>query len=1059
MENTSPSSPASSVMQGGSGAIAQQGGVAAGAGGVAIGGDVRDVYLGPAPVEKTPIPRQIPRLAPHYMPRPHDEQALVQALLDPDDDVPLTLLYGMSGTGKTSLAVSALRQLPADQFPGGILWGDLSNHEPNELLWIFMCALDNRLRRESPPRTSLRDVFGQMLSERRLLMVLANVREARQLEEMLPPNLGQCRVLAISIPRLTGLKIKYREQRLGPFTEDEALAVFAEVLGEDADARADILREISRRLDYRPQSIVSAALSFKEGRLSPNTYLRTLRESAEQSQVLGQAALDGLAVTIQALTPAQVDLFDLIGVLGDGDWHADMLAAVALRSPADVRAALDVFAGHGLVEPAGADRYRVNALVRGFARERLKRRDDYTIQSAHHLLARYCLDLAQDLEASLRFRPSQGIPDSPERAQALTLAFREALLPESSHIRKVLDWAAQRENWDLILRFAYLPYMGLVYAPVINATGALRMAFSLATFREPVVAPQTRRRIHLPIAIGSLSAPLAILAPQDEPGRFDLDVHISAGRIIDGVFCRVNLVDVQWIGVRAAGLVLRDCDLVGSRFAACDFSYSVWNACDARRTDWAGSNLRYAALRDVNLRGAVLRGVDLTGAVLESIDLRGADLRRANLSGALLRSVNLEGCRLDQVRWAGVVGFDLQFDETAALGLEDIQRAANEDFEPAQEYQNRPTAEPSRNLRGRSFAGIDWTRVDLRAADLSGSDLSDAKLIHADLRAAALTKADLSGADVRDASLRAAVLINADLSEARLESATLRAATFEGADLSNARLKKADLYSANLAGADLGSADLLQADLSHADLAGADLSGARLVRATLAEANLRGARFIRADLSHADLTNAECESADFTGAKISNEQLVLAANLGGARLTTGQVVAQLDGDYVEADLPPELDLRFARLSGKFTRISFAGRDLTGALLSGVFEGVDFSQATLAYAKLTGRFTNVNFTEAILARARLTGEFSNVDLAGAVLAKAEVPVDLRPLRLRGAKMVDGNLYDGQLGLSGDVDDARAAGIDPNDAQAMAQFYASAQSKGAEPHSIDSTPSNQ
>ena len=50
---------------------------------------------------------------------------LRNALLDDADTMPVTLLYGMSGTGKSSLAAYVVRQLDDSVFPDGVLWGSL----------------------------------------------------------------------------------------------------------------------------------------------------------------------------------------------------------------------------------------------------------------------------------------------------------------------------------------------------------------------------------------------------------------------------------------------------------------------------------------------------------------------------------------------------------------------------------------------------------------------------------------------------------------------------------------------------------------------------------------------------------------------------------------------------------------------------------------------------------------------------------------------------------------------------------------------------------------------
>ena len=84
--------------------------------------------------------------------------------------------------------------------------------------------------------------------------------------------------------------------------------------------------------------------------------------------------------------------------------------------------------------------------------------------------------------------------------------------------------------------------------------------------------------------------------------------------------------------------------------------------------------------------------------------------------------------------------------------------------------------------------------------------------------------------------------------------------TMQGADLQRANLQRADLWGANLQGANLQRANLRGADLQGANLQGANLRGANLL-----EANLRGANLLEANLR---------------GAHLSDEQKIIAKDLG-----------------------------------------------------------------------------------------------------------------------------------------------------------------------------------
>ncbi len=946
MSDEKPNAP-SNVEVSGSGAAATAGGVAAGAAGLAIGGSVSGpIYFGTTEAEKTPVPRQTPRVPDYYVERPGDEAALRESLLDETGDKPLTLLFGWSGTGKTSLAARVVRNLPESAFPDGVLWGDLSTRNPNDQLSSFLYALDLKWRRAQPSNAQSRDVFWETLGGKRALIVLDNVKDAQQLQEILPADLGRCYLLAISIPRLSGLKLNCHEQRLGPFKGEEALTLFQTLLNKaQLESNPEVLREISERFDHLPQLVASAALILAEGKASPATYLRNLRQAESAGQVLARSASEGLEITLQSLRPEQVELFEWIGVLGEGDWHYKMLAAVALRPPAEVRQTLDTLVGNGLVESANNDRYRVNTLTHEFLEGRVRRQAEYNRQAAYHLLARYCLDVAQDIASTLNARSDwqdeTAAVSRPPDEDNFARAFRDGLAPELSHIQRVLDWAVQCENWDLIRRFSYLPHMDLVSCIFAANARYLKLALNMATLRTPVIYHR-RGNSTLNINISGDLKDFAVDTRGDNDSRCDLELNLLASFIADGVFEYVNFMDVHWIGVRTSNLIVKHADMVGSDFVACDFSHSVWKDCDARRANLLGSNLSHAVLRNVNLRGANLRDANLTGAVLAEVDLRGADLRGVNFAGARLRNLNLLGCKLDNVHWAGVRGSITATDDEALL-VEEIKQASREPAVAGIPYEDYAPA--TLDLSKTRFPELALRGVDLCSADLSRKDLAEAKFGRVDLRAAILRRANLTQAQLGNVLLRATEMDRADCSEMAMGNVDLRAAeltyiNFSRATMGNVNLRAAELSHATFDNAVMGNIDLQAADLSHASLQNVQLASANLIAADLAYANLAGA--ILADVK---LTFANLASADLTGAKLP------------------------------------------------------GTDLSGANL------------------LNAICLNANFNNALLSEGQLAGA----------------------RKLRGAIMTDGKRYDGRFKLAGDLGDARASGVNPDDEEEMRRFY--------------------
>src|SRR5689334_13009682 len=83
-----------------------------------------------------PVPAMAPEPPSHYVPRPTEVAAIVNALLDPDHRLPVaitTALRGAGGFGKTTLARAvAWNEDIKDAFKDGILWVELGSR-PNLL--------------------------------------------------------------------------------------------------------------------------------------------------------------------------------------------------------------------------------------------------------------------------------------------------------------------------------------------------------------------------------------------------------------------------------------------------------------------------------------------------------------------------------------------------------------------------------------------------------------------------------------------------------------------------------------------------------------------------------------------------------------------------------------------------------------------------------------------------------------------------------------------------------------------------------------------------------------
>ncbi|MBS2533385.1 winged helix-turn-helix domain-containing protein [Catenulispora sp. NF23] len=296
-------------------------------------------------------------------------------LIKPGDAMPLAVLSGIGGTGKSTLAVHTAH-LAAARFPDGQLFAalrgtDREPADPGGVLGGFLRALGTdpgAVPNTVQERTAL---FRSTLAGRRVLIVLDDVRDAAQIRPLLPGTPG-CAVLATSRSRLTGVP-GARMLELGAFQPDEALALFRavagaeRVAGDEAAVRRAVavcghlplaVRILASRLAARPHwtaETLAGRLCDEARRLDE---LRAGDLAVEATFRLGYEQLHG----------EQARAFRLLAVPDGPDIGVEAVAALLDRTDLEAEDLVEELVDLCLVESPSPGRYRLHALLRMFAR-------------------------------------------------------------------------------------------------------------------------------------------------------------------------------------------------------------------------------------------------------------------------------------------------------------------------------------------------------------------------------------------------------------------------------------------------------------------------------------------------------------------------------------------------------------------------------------------------------------------------------------------------------------------------------------------------------------------
>jgi DNA-binding SARP family transcriptional activator/tetratricopeptide (TPR) repeat protein len=337
---------------------------------------------------------------------------------DSGQTVPIVVISGTAGTGKTALAIRFGHQV-AKRFPGGQLYVNLRGLdpsmppvEPSEALRFFLDALGVPPHRIPPGTEARAALFRSLLDHRQMLVVLDNARNVAQVRPLLPGAPGSL-VVVTSRNELTGL---VAAEGAVPLTLDvlgdaEAYEMLSRRLGPDRvaaePAAADEIIAACARLPL--------ALGIAVGRAAGRPKRPLTELAAELHDARGR--LDALeaddAVTnVRAVLSWSYDqlsepaarMFRLLGVHPGPDISLSAAASLAGMPRAAAGTALRELTRTHMVAEYLPARFTFHDLLRAYAADQAERHDPEPERraAAHRVLDHY---LHTAMAASNRFSP------------------------------------------------------------------------------------------------------------------------------------------------------------------------------------------------------------------------------------------------------------------------------------------------------------------------------------------------------------------------------------------------------------------------------------------------------------------------------------------------------------------------------------------------------------------------------------------------------------------------------------------------------------------------------
>lgn len=378
----------------------------------------------------------------------------------------VVVISGAPGVGKTGLAVHwAHRALEA--FPDGQLYVDLHGYgtecplSPAEALAGMLRVLGVERPEELTSTDERAARYRALLSERRVLVLLDNVKSVAQVRPLLPGS-GPSVALVTSRHQLGGLAVRFAAAhvRLSPLRQADAMELLRAMIGERVAFEADSAAELAACCANLPLALrIAAERAGARPSLGVGDLVAELADERARLDVLDSgdpysAVRSVFSWSYQGLDDRCAVAFRALGAHPGHMFDVSAVAALIGASLTEGRAAVKALTDAHLVTEYAPGRYSMHDLLRIYARELAVGKADERRGNLQRLFDHYLhtSDRADRLLTPHRFRISVAGDETAGLAFGDVSAARGWLAQEQENLIalcRVDDPAFDSRRWQL----------------------------------------------------------------------------------------------------------------------------------------------------------------------------------------------------------------------------------------------------------------------------------------------------------------------------------------------------------------------------------------------------------------------------------------------------------------------------------------------------------------------------------------------------------------------------------------------------------------------------------
>lgn len=325
---------------------------------------VGDGYLSEEELKKFSLQNNDPVFqVPNEIANFNGRQKIISSLFKQDLKGKVVIIHGVAGVGKTALAIK-LGHVLKHKYKDGVLWYKVEEDNIMDILFSIAKIFGEDLSNISSKQVRA-TVVRSLLSGKNVLLFLDSGELSDDIQLLIPSSKFATTIIT-SQKNYLKIPINYIDIGLTPFTKEEVLSLFKQVLKEKYKSNnVNAILSLAKKAGNLPLSIHILAQELLHSKI-PVTRLHDLLNKEKERNLYKTIAL-----SYQRLNTRMKSILASAAIFKGKDFSPKSIAYINGLSGAEAAECLENLNNFSLIEHSTKNRYRMHPAIREFVREKL----------------------------------------------------------------------------------------------------------------------------------------------------------------------------------------------------------------------------------------------------------------------------------------------------------------------------------------------------------------------------------------------------------------------------------------------------------------------------------------------------------------------------------------------------------------------------------------------------------------------------------------------------------------------------------------------------------------